>query len=60
LFSPAKRWEKKGLIHNVVFPTGTAIFNNKLYIYYGTADTSIAVASVNINSLIKELLKYKK
>ncbi|MFA6551188.1 MAG: pesticidal protein Cry7Aa [Patescibacteria group bacterium] len=60
LFSPVKRWEKKGLIHNVVFPTGTAMFGDRLYIYYGTADTSIAVASVNLGSLVKELLKYKK
>lgn len=59
LFSPSKKWEKEGLIHNVVFPTGTAIFGNKLYIYYGAADKYVAVASVSLKGLIEELMKYK-
>jgi len=59
LFSPEEDWEHLGHVHNVVFPTGTAIFDNHLYIYYGAADTYVAVASVNLSSLIKELLKYK-
>ncbi len=57
LFSPDKVWEKTGETDNVVFPTGTAIFDNQLYIYYGAADKQIAVASVNLNSLLKELIK---
>ena len=57
LFSPEKSWEKRGQVSNVVFPTGHAIFGNQLYIYYGAADTRIAVARVNFNGLIKELLK---
>jgi len=59
LFSPTEDYEIKGMVNNVVFPTGTAIFKNRLYIYYGAADTYIALASVNIDNLIKELLKYK-
>ena len=57
LFSPDSKWEKKGWIGNVVFPSGTALFGKKLYIYYGAADNYIAAASVNIDSLLKELLK---
>lgn len=57
LFSPTEKYEKKGEIDNVVFPTGTAIFGKDLYIYYGCADKKIAVAKVNLNSLLKELLK---
>ena len=60
LFSPTEIWEKEGYVNNIVFPTGTAIFNEDLYIYYGTADSAVAVASVNINSLLKELKKSKK
>ena len=52
-------WEKKGDVSNVVFPTGTAIFGKKLYIYYGAADTRIAVASVDLSGLLTELLKNK-
>lgn len=57
LFSPLESYEKMGEVSNVVFPTGTAIFGKDLYIYYGCADKRIAVAKVNLNDLIKELLK---
>ncbi len=59
LFRPRIKNERCGHVHNVVFPTGTAIFDNRLYIYYGSADSFVSVASVNIDSLLKELLKYK-
>lgn len=55
LFSPTKSYEKKGYISNVVFPTGTAIFDDRLYIYYGAADKRIAVASVKLSKLLEEL-----
>ncbi|MBU3942344.1 MAG: hypothetical protein KKF74_05515, partial [Nanoarchaeota archaeon] len=60
LFSPTEGYEKLGDVNNVVFPTGTAIFEGKLYIYYGAADKRIAVASVNLNNLLDELLNTKK
>ena len=59
LFSPTEKYEKNGYVDQVVFPTGTSIFKDKLFIYYGTADSGIGVASVNLKSLLKELLKYK-
>lgn len=59
LFSPEYEWEKKGEVNNVVFPTGTALFGDTLFIYYGAADTLIACASVNLSELVDELLIYK-
>ncbi len=59
LFSPEKRYETSGNVDNVVFPTGTAVFGDRLYIYYGAADTRIAVASVNLKELLKELIRSK-
>lgn len=59
LFSPEKIWEKEGNVNNVVFPTGTTIFGKRLYIYYGAADKNIAVASVNLDHLLDELIKGK-
>lgn len=56
LFSPELVWERKGEVNNVVFPTGTALFDDTLYIYYGAADSVIATASVSLSSLITELL----
>jgi predicted GH43/DUF377 family glycosyl hydrolase len=58
LFSPEYEWELYGEVNNVVFPTGTAIFGNTLFIYYGAADTQIACASVNLSELVAELLTY--
>ncbi len=56
LFLPEEDWEKRGYVNNVVFPTGTAIFGQRLYIYYGAADSRIAVASVNLKDLLNALL----
>jgi len=59
LFAPEKKWEKKGNVNNVVFPTGAVTFNKRLYIYYGAADTRIAVISLDLNELLEELVKIK-
>lgn len=59
LFKPELKWELLGYVNNVVFPTGTSLFDGQLYIYYGAADKRIAVASVNLEDLISELLRYK-
>jgi len=61
LFSPEEKWEIEScsnfecLVNNVVFPTGTTIFGEDLYIYYGAADAKIAVARVNLKDLLKKL-----
>ena len=60
LFKPEESWELKGVVNNVVFPTGTALFGDTLYIYYGAADVCIATASVSISELIDELITNKK
>lgn len=60
LISPELPWEKEGYVNNVIFPTGTAIFDNDLYIYYGAADESVGVATVKLDELLTELLKSKK
>jgi len=59
LLSPEEKYELEGHVNNVIFPTGTAQFKDRLYIYYGTSDSYVAVASLSLDSLVKELLKYK-
>jgi predicted GH43/DUF377 family glycosyl hydrolase len=59
LFKPEFPWELKGEVNNVCFPTGTAIFDENLYIYYGAADSRIACAYVSLPALVEELLRYK-
>ncbi len=55
LFSPKEPWEVTGFVNNVVFPTGTAIFGEDLYIYYGAADRLVAAAKVNLKEIIETL-----
>ena len=56
LFTPECDWELNGLVNNVVFPTGTALFGDTLYIYYGAADEQIACASLSFSALLDELI----
>jgi len=60
LFKPELEWELKGEVNNVCFPTGTALIEDRLYIYYGAADERIACASLSISDLLKELLLNSK
>ncbi len=60
LFSPSEKWEIEGTVNNVVFPTGTYVKNDELFIYYGAADLRIGVRTVGVSDLLKELLNEKK
>jgi len=57
LLFPEESYETMGNIPNVVFPTGALIKSNSLYIYYGAADTTTAVATVPIEMLLKQASK---
>lgn len=59
LFKPELDYEINGVVSNVVFPTGTALFDDTLYIYYGAADKCIACASMSLTALLDELLLNK-
>lgn len=59
LFKPEMDWELKGYVNNVCFPSGAVIQDGRLYIYYGAADERIAVASMNLEELLQELLIHK-
>jgi predicted GH43/DUF377 family glycosyl hydrolase len=60
LFKPDRPWELRGEVNNVCFPTGTALFDDTLYIYYGAADERVACASLSISALLKELMLYRE
>jgi predicted GH43/DUF377 family glycosyl hydrolase len=55
LISPQEPYEKTGYVKNIVFPSGTAVFDDDLYIYYGAADERVAVASVKLSALLFHL-----
>lgn len=56
LFSPQFDYELAGEVNNVCFPTGTSLFGDTLYIYYGAADEQIACASLSLSALLAELM----
>ena len=59
LFVPEFKYELDGVVNNVVFPTGTALFDDTLFIYYGAADKCIACASLSLQELLNELVQNK-
>lgn len=64
LLIPETDYEKFGEVQNIVFPTGAVISDKTLYVYYGAADTSCAVATIDsdeiINSLVSEIQPLEK
>jgi len=57
IMEPEAYYERFGLfIPNVVFPTGAAVKDGLLYIYYGCADTAISLATVPVTELLDFVL----
>jgi predicted GH43/DUF377 family glycosyl hydrolase len=57
IFGPEEPYERQGDVPNAVFPCGITVGNDgdTIYIYYGAADTSIAVATASIRELLRWL-----
>jgi predicted GH43/DUF377 family glycosyl hydrolase len=55
VLAPQSDYELKGDVNNVVFPCGALIDNDRLYVYYGAADTISAVASESMSEVRKAL-----
>ena len=59
LLVPQEEYEKYGKVPNIVFPTGAIVKDGTLYIYYGAADTTCAVATCKLETLMDEMLEAK-
>lgn len=57
IMEPREPYELVGDVPNVVFPTGVAMLDDKLYIYYGAADKVIALAIAEINEILDSMEK---
>ena len=55
LLRTKEKYEKKGYVPNVVFPTGTLTINEELFVYYGGADTTVCRAKCKFSDLLNEL-----
>jgi predicted GH43/DUF377 family glycosyl hydrolase len=61
IFAPVERYEQHGDVGNVVFPCGQTIGQDAdtINIYYGAADTCIALATGSIKEMLRWLKKNK-
>ncbi len=57
ILSPQTSSEKQGVVGNVTFPEGAVIVKEELYVYYGAADSSICLATCNLENLLRSLKK---
>jgi len=57
VFGPRERYEQRGDVGNVVFPCGYTIAadGDTVNLYYGAADTTIALATGSINGMLEWL-----
>jgi beta-1,2-mannobiose phosphorylase / 1,2-beta-oligomannan phosphorylase len=56
LLYPEHDYELIGKIPNVIFPSGAIIYNDVVGIYYGAADTSVALATCSLNELLTNMV----
>jgi len=56
VFSPKESYELIGDVEHVVFPCGTVLLGDELRLYYGAADSCIAVATASLKELLEYLL----
>lgn len=55
IFSPETKFEKEGIVPNVVFPCGMVVRDGLVYIYYGGADKVVGVATMELGILVNAL-----
>jgi predicted GH43/DUF377 family glycosyl hydrolase len=53
VFGPREIYERSGDVNDVVFPCGWVLVGDELRIYYGSADTSVAMASAKISDILE-------
>jgi predicted GH43/DUF377 family glycosyl hydrolase len=59
ILEPEKEYERIGDVNMVVFPEGTAIFEDELQVYYGGADKVVGLGVGKLSHLINELWRHK-
>ena len=57
ILEPEAPYERKGLVPNVVFPTGNVVIGDRLFVYYGGADKVCCVATCKLRDLTTYLEK---
>ncbi len=60
LLTPEEYYERIGLVPNVIFPSGALLGKTSICLYYGAADTTCCLATIDTESLLTKLLKSGK
>lgn len=61
IFGPEEPYERRGDVDNVVFPCGYTIApdGDTIHLYYGAADSSIALATSSVNTILEWLERHR-
>ncbi len=57
VLEPSEKYEKEGMVSNVVFPTGVINKDDRIFVYYGSADSTISLATIKEKELFDYLEK---
>lgn len=59
LMAPTELYERVGFVPNVVFPTAAILDENtnRIDVYYGAADTCVALASADFGEMVRFIKK---
>jgi beta-1,2-mannobiose phosphorylase / 1,2-beta-oligomannan phosphorylase len=57
ILGPKEDYERFGKVPNVVFSCGNVIIDNRLFLYYGAADTVTCVATIEMDELLALIRK---
>ncbi len=60
IFEPQEKYEKEGIVNNVVFPCGMVERHGLVYIYYGGADKVVGVATMKLSVIVDSLFSAKE
>jgi predicted GH43/DUF377 family glycosyl hydrolase len=55
ILRPETEAERHGIVNNVTFPEGAVIVGDDLYVYYGSGDQGICLATCNLHQLLTHL-----
>jgi predicted GH43/DUF377 family glycosyl hydrolase len=53
ILEPEESWELEGTVPNVVFPNAAVVIGDDVFVYYGGADTVVAVATAPLGELLE-------
>lgn len=60
ILRPETKSELTGVVNHVTFPEGAVIVGDELYVYYGSGDQGICLASCKVKDLMEHLKFFKK